>query len=180
MNWMDRLREKTPSDQSDHTRLREQPALTSDGRDSTKWKKGQTILGEYTVEGALGEGGMGTVYLLVRSQSTGHRFAVKKTRFRDEASQRNFLRELQTWLDLPDHPHLAACRFFRTVDAELVIFAEYVEGGSLATWIAERRLTQLDQILDVAIQFACPSRCATSCAPAYRGIGMPGRRALRT
>jgi serine/threonine protein kinase len=29
-----------------------------------------------------------------------------------------------------------------------------VEGGSLEAWIAERRLTQLDHILDVAIQFA--------------------------
>src|SRR5262249_26707788 len=33
-------------------------------------------------------------------------------------------------------------------------FAEYVDGGSLATWIRERRLTTLGQILDVAIQFA--------------------------
>jgi serine/threonine protein kinase len=106
------------------------------------------------VEGELGEGGMGTVYLLVRSQSTGQRFAVKKTWFRNEASQRNFLSELQTWLDLPEHPHLVACRFFRTVEAELAIFAEYVESGSLEACIAERRLTQLDHILDVAIQFA--------------------------
>jgi serine/threonine protein kinase len=29
-----------------------------------------------------------------------------------------------------------------------------VEGGSLEAWIAERRLTQLDHILNVAIQFA--------------------------
>ncbi len=125
-----------------------------DAGDSTIWKQGRVILGEYVVEGELGEGGMGTVYLLVRSQSTGHRFAVKKTRFRDEASQRNFLSELQTWLDLPEHPHLVACRFFRTVGEELAIFAEYVEGGSLEDWIAQRRLTQLEQILDVAIQFA--------------------------
>jgi serine/threonine protein kinase len=61
---------------------------------------------------------------------------------------------LQTWLDLPEHPHLVACRFFRTVGTELAIFAEYVEGGSLEHWIKERRLTQLEQILDVAIQFA--------------------------
>jgi serine/threonine protein kinase len=116
-----------------------------DTGDSTVWKKGQVI---------LGEGGMGTVYLLVRSQATGQRFAVKKTRFRNEASQRNFLSELQTWLDLPEHPHLVACRFFRTVEAELAIFAEYAESGSLEACIAERRLTQLDNILDVAIQFA--------------------------
>jgi serine/threonine protein kinase/tetratricopeptide (TPR) repeat protein len=151
---MDRLRGKPPTDQSSHTRLREQPVRSADRHDSSIWEKGQTILGEYIVEGTLGEGGMGTVYLLVRSQSTGYRFAVKKTRFRDEASQRNFLMELQTWLDLPDHPHLVACQFFRTVDHELVIFGEYVEGGSLATWMAERRLTQVDQMLDVAIQFA--------------------------
>ncbi|MCI0407321.1 MAG: serine/threonine-protein kinase, partial [Acidobacteria bacterium] len=131
-----------------------QTRIRADTGDSTVWKKGQVILGEYVVEGELGEGGMGTVYLLVRSQSTGHRFAVKKTRFRDEASQRNFLSELQTWLDLPEHPHLLACRFFRTVGDELAIFAEYVEGGSLEAWIAERRLTQLEPILDVAIQFA--------------------------
>jgi hypothetical protein len=68
----------------------------ADTGDSTVWKKGQVILGEYVVEGELGEGGMGTVYLLVRSQATGQRFAVKKTRFRNKASQRNFLNELQT------------------------------------------------------------------------------------
>jgi len=91
--WWDGLFKKKSDRQ---TRIR-----AADTGDSTVWKKGQVILGEYVVEGELGEGGMGTVYLLVRSQSTGQRFAVKKTRFRDEASQRNFLSELQTWLDLP-------------------------------------------------------------------------------
>ncbi len=143
--WWDGLFKKSDR----QTRVR-----AADTGDSSVWKQGQVILGEYVVEGELGEGGMGTVYLLVRSQSTGHRFAVKKTRFRDEASQRNFLTELQTWLDLPEHPHLVACRFFRTVGDELAIFAEYVKGGSLEAWIAQRRLTQLEQILDVAIQFA--------------------------
>ena len=71
---------------------------------------------------------MGTVYL-VKSQSTGQRFAVKKTLLRDAENQRAFLAELQTWIDLPVHPNLVACRFFRSVGNEVVIFAEYVEGG---------------------------------------------------
>jgi serine/threonine protein kinase len=158
MSWLDRLLRRSQREEAaGRQRVGDREPVTTgtaDAGDSTVWQKGQTILGEYTVEDELGKGGMGTVYLLVRSHSTGQRFAAKKTRFRDETSQRNFLRELQTWLDLPDHPHLVACRFFRTVEAELVIFAEYVEGGSLATWIAQRRLTQLEQMLDVAIQFA--------------------------
>jgi hypothetical protein len=65
---------------------------------------------------------------------------VKRAFLRNEDSRRNFLAELRTWIDLPEHPHLVACRFFRTVGDEVVIFAEYVEGGSLADWIRERRL----------------------------------------
>jgi tetratricopeptide (TPR) repeat protein len=155
MNWFERFRKE-----GSEAGRRESPAAVgtklrvSEGNESTIWTKGQTILGEYTVEGVLGEGGMGTVFLLVRSHFTGQRFAVKKTKFRDEEIQRNFLRELQLWLDLPEHPHLVACRFFRTIDEELAIFAEYVEGGALSKWIAGRRLTELPRILDVAIQFA--------------------------
>jgi serine/threonine protein kinase len=117
------------------------------------WARGQVILDDYEVEDTLGEGGMGVVYR-VRSRSSSQRFAVKKIRVRDEALRRNFLDELRHWIDLPEHPHLAACRFFRTVGDETVIFAEYVDGGSLAQWIADRKLTRLDALLCVAIQFA--------------------------
>ena len=55
---------------------------------------------------------------------------------------------------MPEHPLLVACRFFRTVGDEVVLFAEFVEGGSLADWIRDRRLTGLEQILDAAIPFA--------------------------
>jgi tetratricopeptide (TPR) repeat protein len=72
----------------------------------------------------------------------------------DADSRRAFLDELQTWIDLPEHPHLTACRFFRTIGDEVAIFAEYVEGGSLHEWISTGRLTSQEQILDVAIQFA--------------------------
>ena len=90
------------------------------------WVAGQAILEDFVVERELGAGGMGKVYLL-RSRSTSQRFAVKRAILPNEANRRDFLAELKTWIDLPEHPHLAACRFFRTVGDEIVIFAEFVE-----------------------------------------------------
>jgi tetratricopeptide (TPR) repeat protein len=136
------------------------PAATSPNTESyapgdahAPWTEGLVLLDDFVVECELGEGGMGKVYL-VRSRATGHPFAVKKAKFRDETSRRNFLGELQAWIDLPEHPHLAACRFFRTVGDAVAIFGEYVEGGSLAAWIRDGRVTDLALILDLAIQFA--------------------------
>ena len=124
------------------------------------WQPGEVILGQYRVERILGYGGMGAVYLLVRSDATGQKFAVKKTRFRNEALERAFLRELQAWMDLPDFPHLVACRFFRTIEGETAIFAEYVEGGSLRDWIRQGKVNSVEEILDVAIQTAWGLHCA--------------------
>ena len=116
------------------------------------WESGRLLLGDFEVQRVLGQGGMGKVYL-VRSRTTGMEFAVKRALIRDDTNRQNFLSELQTWIDLPEHPHIAACRFFRTIGDEIVIFSEYVGGGTLADWIRGRRLTTLEQILDVAIQF---------------------------
>lgn len=117
------------------------------------WESGRLLLGDFEVQRVLGQGGMGKVYL-VRSRTTGMEFAVKRALVKDDHSRQSFLSELQTWIDLPEHPHIAACRFFRTIGDELAIFSEYVGGGTLADWIRDRRLATLDQILDVAIQFA--------------------------
>lgn len=119
----------------------------------SEWQSGQPILAEYMIEKELGRGGMGRVWL-VRSQSTGRKFAVKQALIRDEKHRKAFLGELQTWIDLPEHPNIVPCRFFRTVGDEVVIFADYIEGGSLAEWIAKGKLTSLEQILAVAIRFA--------------------------
>jgi len=128
------------------------------------WIPGQVLLGDFVVERVLGEGGMGKVYL-VKSQTTNMRFAVKRSKGLKEKDRRNFLAELQTWIDLPEHPNLVACRFFRTVGDEVLIFAEYVEGGSLKEWIVSRKLyagesnKALERILNIAIQFAWGLHC---------------------
>ncbi len=140
------------------------PAAPSPARGSNQWKPGDTVLKDYLVEGELGEGGMGKVYL-VSSLSTRERFAVKRVKIGgdgSDAARRNFMSELQTWIDLPVHPNLAACRFFRSVGDEIVIFAEYLEGGSLDRWIKNGHGPLykgepddvLARILDIAIQSA--------------------------
>jgi serine/threonine protein kinase len=118
------------------------------------WQPGASILGEYRVERELGHGSMGTVYLVSRAQAAGQRFAVKRVRVTGDVYRRHFLAELQTWLDLAEHPNLVACRFFRTVGDELVIFAEYIEGAALSDWIEQNKLDRVETVLDFAIQFA--------------------------
>ncbi len=108
---------------------------------------------DFEVERELGKGGMGEVYL-VRSRSSGQRFAVKRAKVRDATGRRALVDELQTWIDLPEHPHLVPCRFFQTVGDDVLIFAEYLEGGSLADWIRGGKLTDLVQMLDLARHIA--------------------------
>jgi serine/threonine protein kinase len=130
----------------------------------SNWSPGQELLADFVVERTLGEGGMGMVYL-VRSRSSGSQFAVKRAKGLKEADRRNFLVELQTWIDLPEHANLVPCRFFRTLGEEVLIFAEYVEGGSLKEWIDSKKLYEgghrkaLERMLDVAIQFAWGLHC---------------------
>jgi tetratricopeptide (TPR) repeat protein len=145
------------------------------GATSKDWHSGQTLLDDFVVERVLGQGGMGKVYLL-KSQTTGTRFAVKRAKGLSERERRNFLAELQTWIDLPEHPNLVPCRFFRTVGDEVLIFAEYVEGGSLKDWIDSRKLYEggaektLERILDTAIQFAWGLHCVNELGLVHQDV----------
>jgi serine/threonine protein kinase len=116
-------------------------------------RPGTPFLDEYEVERALGEGGLGRVWL-VRNRSSGQQYAVKRGLYPDPGNREKFLADLQTWINLPEHTHVVPCRFFREVGAEVFIFSDFVSGGSLADWIRGRKLTSLEQILDVAIQMA--------------------------
>jgi serine/threonine protein kinase len=106
----------------------------------------------FVVERRLGTGGMGEVFL-VRRESDGQRFALKRTRTGAGVHlggielaltrEQQFFRELLTWIGLPRHPNLVACCFFRSLGLELAIFSEYVPGGSLCRTVAQ----SLEQVL---------------------------------
>ncbi len=132
------------------------PDFTGTKPPLSSWAPGKVLLDEYRVESILGQGGMGMVYR-VRRLSTGQDLAVKTiliTQFANSESEQLLWRELRTWIDLPEHPNLTACRFFRTIENRLAIFAEYVDHGSIAGALKTGTLTDPAVIMDIAIQCA--------------------------
>jgi len=129
---------------------------------ASDWFIGDVILDLYEVTGFLGEGGMGKVNK-VHHRGWDIDLAVKSPKpeiFAQAGGKENFLREAETWVNLGLHPHTVSCYYVRTLGGIPRVFAEYVEGGSLADWIRTRRLYEggpekaLERILDIAIQFA--------------------------
>ena len=102
------------------------------------WTPGHVLLDGYVIDRELGKGGMGIVYLVRRSPDN-QLFALKTRRTdrcRKEEHRIRVFRELRTWIELPYHDNITACRFFRTIEKRVGIFSEYVDGGSLKNWIA--------------------------------------------
>ena len=123
-----------------------------------EWEPGKVILDEYIIRQRLGHGGMGVVYLVEKSITGGViRFAVKTLQpslFSKSGANKALLRELRTWMSLPPHPNIVACRFFRTIENRIAVFSEYIDGGSLSDWISDDWIGSLEILLDIAIQTA--------------------------
>jgi len=123
---------------------------------------GDVLLDLYEVKSLLGQGAMGSVHL-VRHRGWQIDLAVKSPRpeiLAQAGGAESFEKEAETWVNLGLHPHTVSCYYVRRIDEQPRVFAEYVEGGSLAEWIADGRLygggpeKALARILDVAVQFA--------------------------
>jgi len=120
------------------------------------WRVGDVLLDLYEVEGLLGEGGMGRVYK-VRHRGWNLDLAAKVPRpeaLDAEGGADLFEREAETWVNLGLHPHTVTCFYVRRLLGLPVVFAEFVDGGSLHDRIRARTLKTLDEMLDVAVQFA--------------------------
>jgi WD40 repeat protein/serine/threonine protein kinase len=147
-------------------------ALSADGRVGRSftaedavpavWQPGDVILDLYEVTGILGEGGMGTVYK-VRHTGWNVDLAVKSPLpqlLQKPEAVENFVRECGTWVNLGMHPHTVSCHYVRNLGRSPRVFAEYVAGGDLETWIKSGKLYEggpqkaLERILDIAIQIA--------------------------
>ena len=126
-----------------------------------EWQVGERVADQYEITD-VHRGGMGVVY---RARHLGWDVdvAIKRPRpelFHAQADRDRFVREARTWVDLGLHPHVCNCHYVRSIGDVPSVVAEYVEGGSLADWIRDRRLYAgsdaevLARILDVAVQSA--------------------------
>jgi serine/threonine-protein kinase len=117
-------------------------------------------LGDYEILRVLGAGGMGRVYQ-VRNVITDRIEAMKvllpEISGQEEVAAR-FLREIKVLAAL-DHPHIARLHTALTVDNQLVMIMEYVEGQAISARLASgpipipEALTYIDQVLD-ALSYA--------------------------
>ncbi|MCP4645996.1 MAG: protein kinase [bacterium] len=146
------------------------PQAYGPGQGTTEWKAGDVILGTYEVRRVVATGGMGKVYK-VHHRGWGIDLAVKSPRpdILSRAQGAEFFeRECELWVNLGLHPNIASCYYVRRLDGLPRVFAEYVSGGTLWSWVQSRHLYRggaekaLSRILDVASQFAWGLRYAHS------------------
>jgi predicted Zn finger-like uncharacterized protein len=154
-----RTRVQGPEDTVDPSEVRR---FSTEDAVPAVWQPGDVILDLYEVSGVLGKGGMGTVYK-VRHQGWNVDLAVKSPLpqlLQQPEAVDNFVRECGTWVNLGLHPHTVTCHYVRNLGGIPRVFAEYVAGGDLETWIKSGKLyaggpqAALARILDIAIQFA--------------------------
>lgn len=132
------------------------------GQDDGLWRVGEVIAELYEVREVIRSGGMGVVYR-VWHRGWNAELAIKSPRpamLKSPVQLRNFETEAETWVNLGMHPNVVSCAYVRRLDAVPRVFAEWVDGGSLAEAISGGGLYQGDpvavsaRLLDAAIQFA--------------------------
>jgi serine/threonine protein kinase len=117
-------------------------------------------LGDYEILGVLGAGGMGKVYKVRNTISD--RIEAMKILLPDLAGQKDladrFLREIKVLASL-NHPNIAALRTALTLDNQLVMIMEFVEGVTLSSRLQQgaippsQAVKYIDQVLD-ALSYA--------------------------
>jgi serine/threonine-protein kinase len=117
-------------------------------------------LGDYEILGILGAGGMGKVYKVRNTISD--RIEAMKILLPDLAGQKDladrFLREIKVLASL-NHPNIAALRTALTMDNQLVMIMEFVDGVTLSSRLQQgaippaQAIKYIDQVLD-ALSYA--------------------------
>ncbi len=121
----------------------------------TQWKEGETVEGRYEVRQVI-RGGMGEV-AFVFDRELGLELAVKTPLPKVLASasgRTRFIREAESWIALGLHPNICTAFYLRELAGYPRLFIEYVDGGSLRTWLKFAKKRGQAEKLDIAIQIA--------------------------
>lgn len=124
----------------------------------SSWDIGETLEHLYKVQCVHEGGTVGTVYRVLHLKWN-IQMALKRLKDRrlpDLASEEQFRKDCQTWVELGVHPNIVSCFYFRPVadDGKKIpcVFSEYVHGVSLSQILAQDRPNNLDTCLEIAIQ----------------------------
>jgi serine/threonine protein kinase len=139
--------------------------------DVAVWRIGDVIADLYEVRDEIKTGGMGRVYR-VWHRGWSMELAVKVPKPKlvtSPVSMANFETEAQTWVELGLHPNVVSCVYVRRLDGLPRVFAEWVDGGTLAEAVRNRALYQgsPDDALGRMIErrrHRCPRRLSPSSA----------------
>ncbi len=118
-----------------------------------EWSAGDVIENLYEVLD-IRHGGMGAVYL-VRHRRLNTMMAVKSLLERlrqNEEDKALFVKEAETWIDIGFHPNIAACYYVRNINSSPRIFIEYVDSGSLISWVQRNQPVGWDLMIDLMVQ----------------------------
>lgn len=130
-----------------------------------------TTLGHFVLEGRLGAGGMGTVFL-ARDERLQRRVALKvlsPQQTADPASVQRFQNEARSAARL-DHDHVARVFYCGDDQGLHYIAYEYVEGTNLRDLIRERGRLEPAEVVAYAVQLAAALCHTSSCGVVHRDI----------
>ncbi len=132
---------------------------------------GMQLAGTYTIEGLIGAGGMGSVYLASHARLPGKRVAIKvlNAAVRDADTLTRFRREAQIASKL-GHPNIVDVLDFNTLDdGSPFLVLEFLEGESLADRMA-RGPMELSVTLSVARQIGSALAAAHRAGVVHRDL----------
>ena len=111
------------------------------------------VVGSYTIQALIGEGGMGSVYK-ARSDKLGHFVAIKQMHpnlARDKAFVDRFLFEAKTMAKLNEHPNIVKVYDFIQENDLLLIIMEYIEGVSFQNLVEKRGPLQWKRAIELFV-----------------------------
>ncbi|MGH3489677.1 MAG: serine/threonine protein kinase, partial [Actinopolymorphaceae bacterium] len=112
------------------------------------WMQGDFQVEGYDIEGLLGAGPAGEVWL-ARDVSSGAQVALKRVHPRNSAAH-DEARRIVSVLDSPAHPHLLRVRELLPVAEALVFVCDYAEGGSLGQLLLARTTLDPGEVVTMA------------------------------
>jgi serine/threonine-protein kinase len=130
------------------------PASSAKGSEGSSGLKA-TVLGEYRLLKKLGQGGMGTVYL-AQQESLDRKVALKvlsKELAAKPAFVERFKREAKLMAKL-DHPNILRCFGAGEVAGHHYLAMEFVEGGSVESWLKRLGKFELGDAMHITIACA--------------------------